>query len=165
MQFEADRIAAVQYIRFRFSEPQARRFCDPGLRARIRIDHPNYRREDEIPEAVRTSLIASLQRDPPPLLSVADLATDRLEDEVLFETGRVRAIRLAQPDSPGEVVVEAISSDASLLQAEPALLLEMLQAVKRVAAEIVERHGACRIRIDVGAGDDPTRWHLHPRAS
>ncbi len=164
-QIEADRISAVQYLRFRFSEPQAQRFCDPGLRARIRIDHPNYRREDEIPEAVRASLIGSLQRDPPPLLSVADLAAARGEDEVLFETGRVRAIRLAQPDVAGEVVVEATSNDASLLQAEPALLLDMLEAVKRVAAEIVARHGACRIRIDVGAGEDPPRWHLHPRAS
>ncbi len=164
-QIEEDRIAAVQYIRFAFSEAQARRFADSGLRARIRIDHPNYRREDEIPEAVRASLIGSLQRDPPPLLSVADLAADRVEDEVLFETGRVRAIRLAQPDAAGEIVVEATSDGASLLEAEPALLLEMLEAVKRVAAEIVARHGACRIRIDVGAGEDPPRWHLHPRAS
>ena len=114
---------------------------------------------------MRASLIGSLQRDPPPLLSVSDLATDPVEGQVLFEAGRVRAIRLAQPDAPGEVVVETTSDGASLLEAEPALLLEMLEAVKRVAAEIVARHGACRIRIDVGAGKEPPRWHLHPRAS
>jgi hypothetical protein len=164
-QIEEDRIAAVQYIRFAFSGPQALRFCDAGLRARIRIDHPNYRRDDEIPDAVRASLIGSLQRDPPPLLSAADLAADRLEDEVLFEDARVRAVRPARPEVPGEVIVEATADGAALLEAEPALLLEMFEAVKRIAAEIVTRYGACRIRIDVGAGEDRPRWHLHPPVS
>lgn len=164
-QIEEDRIAAVQYVRFPFSEAQAQRFSDPDLRARIRIDHPNYRREDEIPEAGRSSLIESLRRDPPPLLSVEELSALQPRDELLFETGRVRAIHPARPDAAGEVVVEATPEGATLLAAEPALLLEMLEAVKRVAAEIVAQHGGCRIRIDVGAGQQRPRWHLHPHAS
>lgn len=164
-QIEEDRIAAVQYIRFAFSEDQAQRFSDPRVRSRLRIDHPSYGREDEIPEAVRSSLIESLRRDPPPLLSAEELSLDRERNEVLFETGRVRAIRPSRPEAAGEVVVEAVAGNASLLEAEPALLLEMLEAVQRAAAEIVARHGGCGIRIDVGAGHERPRWRLHPRSS
>ena len=67
-QLAEDRIAAVQYVRFALGAARAARFRDPRVRARIRIDHPSYRREEEIPPAVRESLIASLAREPAPLL-------------------------------------------------------------------------------------------------
>jgi hypothetical protein len=41
------------------------------VRARLRVDHPHYRREEEIPPAVRESLLASLVREPVPLLQPA----------------------------------------------------------------------------------------------
>ena len=67
-QFEPDRISAVQYIRFSLSDSQAERFVDLGVRAAIRIDHPQYRHEIEIPPLVRASLISTLHGDPKPLL-------------------------------------------------------------------------------------------------
>ena len=67
-QFEPNRISAVQYIRFSLSDSQAERFVDLGVRAAIRIDHPQYRHEIEIPPLVRASLISTLHGDPKPLL-------------------------------------------------------------------------------------------------
>jgi hypothetical protein len=67
-QMEEDRISAVQYIRFRLDPEQVERFRDPGVRARIRISHANYRRDAEIEGAVRESLSVDLEGDTPPLL-------------------------------------------------------------------------------------------------
>ena len=66
-QLEQDRISAVQYIRFGLSDSQAHRFADLGVRAAIRIDHPQYRHEIEIPTPVRASLVSTLACDPEPL--------------------------------------------------------------------------------------------------
>jgi hypothetical protein len=46
------------------------------VRARLRVEHPNYRREEEIPPAVRASLIESLAREPLPLLQPQDTPAD-----------------------------------------------------------------------------------------
>ncbi len=71
-QLEAGRISAVQYLRFPL-EPNARvRFLDARVRARLRAEHPNYRREEEIPPAVRSALIRSLGEEPEPLLQPHD---------------------------------------------------------------------------------------------
>jgi len=70
-QFEQDRISAVQYIRFGLSDSQAHRFADLGVRAAIRIDHPQYRHEIEIPAPVRASLVSTLSCDPEPLVPAA----------------------------------------------------------------------------------------------
>jgi hypothetical protein len=67
-QFEAERISAVQYLRFALGPHDAGRLADAGVRARLRCDHPHYLREDEIPPAVRAALTASLARDPETLL-------------------------------------------------------------------------------------------------
>jgi hypothetical protein len=67
-QFEEERISAVQYLRFALGEDGSRRLSDSGVRARVRADHPHYTREEEMPPAVRESLIASLAREPAALL-------------------------------------------------------------------------------------------------
>ncbi len=68
MQLEQDRISAVQYIRFGLSDSQADRFADLGVRAAIRIDHPQYRHEMVIPTPVRASLVSTLSCDPESLV-------------------------------------------------------------------------------------------------
>ncbi|MEE8508724.1 MAG: DUF3501 family protein, partial [Myxococcota bacterium] len=68
MQLEQDRISAVQYIRFGLSDSQADRFADLGVRAAIRIDHPQYRHETVIPTPVRASLVSTLSCDPESLV-------------------------------------------------------------------------------------------------
>ena len=67
-QLEEERISAVQYLRFPLGAEGCRRLADSSVRARLRVDHPHYRREEEIPPGVRMSLIASLAREPAPLL-------------------------------------------------------------------------------------------------
>ncbi len=67
-QLADDRIAAVQYIRFRLSDAAAARLASGEGAARIRIAHPNYFEEAEIPAGVRRSLVADLGGDPDPLL-------------------------------------------------------------------------------------------------
>jgi hypothetical protein len=64
-QREADRISAVQYIRFALGPEQRARFADPAVPARLRIDHPAYRHEAPLPPAVRASLAADLRGDCP----------------------------------------------------------------------------------------------------
>ncbi|MEN8181018.1 MAG: DUF3501 family protein [Myxococcota bacterium] len=60
-QMEEDRISAVQYLRFPFEAEQAERFADTRVRARVRIDHPNYRAEAEIPDPMRRQLLEDLE--------------------------------------------------------------------------------------------------------
>jgi hypothetical protein len=158
-QSEDDRLSAVQYIRFPLDAGLARRFADAATAGRLRCDHPNYRREAELPPAVRARLARDLLQEPeallrPPAKGAADL--------VLFEDGRVRALRPARPRGPGHVVVEAISGPPSLLEAEPELLSALMHAVLRVAREVVREHGACRVAADLGPGEG-LRWHVLPR--
>jgi diadenosine tetraphosphate (Ap4A) HIT family hydrolase len=162
-QLEEDRISAVQYIRFPLGAEGARRLRDAAVPARIRIDHPNYRCEVALPPAVRQSLADGLAADPPTLLALPDdAAAGRARDEVLFETARVRAYRPAHPLAPGHVVVEAIGGGSGLLDADPALLRELLEALRRAAAGVLAEHRRCRIQTEVGPDAGPARWHLHP---
>jgi hypothetical protein len=71
-QHEEGRISAVQYLRFPLDARARRLLADPRVRARLCVDHPSYRREEEIPPAVRASLVASLEREPRPLLQPQD---------------------------------------------------------------------------------------------
>jgi hypothetical protein len=160
-QIEEDRISAVQYIKFPFDEPALRAFCDRGLRARLRIDHPNYAREVEIPAETRSCLIRDLQGEVASLLPHARGATPAAEDQVVFNAGGVRALRPAWPLAPGHVIVEPVSNVGSLLEVEDELLLELMSAVKRVAQEIVREHGACRVHADLGDPEPHIRWHVY----
>jgi hypothetical protein len=157
-QSEDDRLSAVQYIRFPLDAEETRRFADAATAVRLRCDHPNYRHEAELPPAVRARLARDLSQEPEPLLRPhAKGAADR----VLFDDGRVRALRPARPRGPGHVVVEAIGAP-SLLEAEPELRSALMEAVLRVAREVVREHGACRVAADLGPGEG-LRWHVLPR--
>jgi hypothetical protein len=160
-QMEEDRISAVQYIKFAFDEAAQRLFCDPRSPAHVRVSHPNYQREAEIPPATRDSLIRTLRSEAAPLLPVSmdpkPIATDRL----VFESGAVRAVQPARPLAPGHLVIEPIEAVESLLTLEDELLAELMAAVKRAAQEIVRVHGACRVHTDMGAHNTPLRWHVY----
>jgi diadenosine tetraphosphate (Ap4A) HIT family hydrolase len=156
-QFEADRIAAVQYLRFRLDPRDRERLADPCQRARVRCTHPGYRREDELPTALRRALVDSLGCEPEPLLrpSGAPAAPARL----LFETPHVRARFAPGSADFAHVIVEPVAAVASLLEADAPLAGELLEAVQRVAAELVARHAGCRIETEVG-GAPGLRWHV-----
>ncbi len=158
---EEDRISAVQYIKFAFDEAALRLFCDSRWPARVRVSHPNYQREVEIPPITRDSLIRTLRSEVTPLLPVSmdpkPIATDRL----VFESGAVRAVRPDRPLAPGHLVIEPIEAVESLLNLEDELLAELMTAVKRTAQEIVRVHGACRVHTDPGGHNNRLRWHVY----
>jgi hypothetical protein len=160
-QMEDDRISAVQYIKFSFDEDAQRLFCDPRQPARVRVSHPNYQREVEIPPITRDSLIRTLRSEVAPLLPAAmdpkPIATDRL----VFETGLVRAVRPDRPLAPGHLVIEPIEAVESLLTLEDELLVELMTAVKRAAQEVVRVHGACRVHTNLGGHNNRLRWHVY----
>jgi len=153
-QMEEDRLSAVQYIRFVLSEEQARRFEDPATPLAILIDHPAYDVEAEISPLVRASLAAGLRNEPAPLL-LPD-ALSRPPDRVLFETPRVRATLLGSSPLRAHVVVEPIDAKAG----DDALWRELLDAVRRAAAQVAEEHGRARIQADLDASGVPPRWHV-----
>ena len=62
-QFEEDRIAAVQYVRFPLGPELAARFRDPEVPVSLRVDHPNLSAETPITGATRASLAADLAAD------------------------------------------------------------------------------------------------------
>jgi len=155
-QLESDRISAVQYVRFALPAAAATRFCDPAVRARVRIDHPAYEQEVDLPPAVRASLVATLTREPEPLLP-SPSAPVRAPDEIEFETPRVRVLRAG--GSPDRWIVEP-RPPCSLLSAEPELLAELAEALQRAVARLADRHGAVRVEAAKLAHDLPLRWHL-----
>jgi len=60
-QFEADRISAVQYVRFPLGPELACKFCDRSVPVRLCVEHPNYRVALELTPESRDSLIRDLQ--------------------------------------------------------------------------------------------------------
>lgn len=55
---EADRISAVQYLRFRLSPEAKAALLAPATPIAVEIDHPGYRHRVECPEVLRASLAA-----------------------------------------------------------------------------------------------------------
>ena len=159
-QMEEDRISAVQYIKFALDEAAQRRFCDPNTLARVRVSHPNYQREAEIPPATRDSLIQGLRSEVEPLLPVDPNPQPTTAEPIVFETGAVRAVRPDRPLAPGHLIIEPIQAVESLLTVEDEVLTELMTAVKRAAEEIVRVHGACRVYTDLGGHDSRLRWHV-----
>jgi hypothetical protein len=159
-QRESDRISAVQYVRFTLSREAVARFCDPALRAVVRVDHPAYTEEAEIPADVRASLVATLTREPECLLPGATgLAPSR--DVVELETTRVRVLRAG--GSPDHWIVEPVER-CSLLAADRELLVELTLALQTAVARLAERHGGVRIEAVEAAAGAPLRWRLSARA-
>jgi hypothetical protein len=60
-QYEADRISAVQYVKFPLGAELAARFADPAVPVILRVAHPSYRAEAPIAGATRASLTADLR--------------------------------------------------------------------------------------------------------
>ncbi len=167
-QMEAERLSAVQYIKFTLDADQARRFADTSIVARIRVDHPNYPCNTELPAPVRQSLAADLSREPTPLLEAPGkppAPQGPPGDEVVFESPQVRVLRPARPRTPGHLVVESTGPMASILEVAPEQAQELLLAVQRAAREVTGAYGACRIQTDVSPAEARLRVHILPARS
>jgi hypothetical protein len=162
-QLEEERISAVQYLKFRVPRRSLPLLADPAVPARVRIDHPNYRCEAELPAPLRESLLEDLSREPAPLLDARPAGRPPAPvGEVLRETAGLRVVRPARPLAPGHLIVEARRRDVSLLSAPPELRDELVAEVQRLARELCDEHGGCRITLQAEAA--PLRWHLLPRS-
>jgi hypothetical protein len=56
-----DKLSAVQYVRFRFSDATRRAFLDRNQPVRLIIDHPNYRHQAVLDGPLRDSLAQDLE--------------------------------------------------------------------------------------------------------
>lgn len=56
-----EKMAAVHYVRFALTPAAQAALADPGRRVRLRVEHPRYRAEAEVPEPLRRELLADLR--------------------------------------------------------------------------------------------------------
>lgn len=82
-------------------------------------------------------------------------------DKVL-ETDRVLAYHHTRPFWPVHIVVIPKTHVDSLLTIDDeGLLIGLLDAVKTVAAKVVEEHGAARVLTNLGRYQDSKHLHFH----
>ena len=80
----------------------------------------------------------------------------------VLETDRVLAYQHTRPFWPVHIVVIPKTHVASLLTIDDNdLLLELLEAVKTVAANVVDEHGAARVLTNLGRYQDSKHLHFH----
>jgi histidine triad (HIT) family protein len=86
----------------------------------------------------------------------------KIEVEKLLETDRVLAYRHTRPFWETHIVVIPKIHVASLLTIDDnALLLELLDVAKEVAAKVVEEKGAARVLTNLGEYQDSKHLHFH----
>jgi hypothetical protein len=59
-QFAADKLAAVQYLKFPLSPPEQQALRRPGTQLAVAIDHPGYRHQAALDEETRAELVHDL---------------------------------------------------------------------------------------------------------
>lgn len=84
--------------------------------------------------------------------------------EVVRETDRVLAFRHTRPFWPEHIVVIPRTHVPSLLEVDDALLVDLLATVRAVAADVLARHGACRVLTNLGTYQDSRHLHWHVSA-
>lgn len=82
--------------------------------------------------------------------------------EVVVETETVLAFRHTRPFWPVHVVVIPKKHISSLLTIEDnTLLIELLDVVKQVAADVVDKYSAARVLTNLGEYQDSKHLHFH----
>jgi histidine triad (HIT) family protein len=85
----------------------------------------------------------------------------------VIETANVLAFHHTRPFYPVHVVVipkRHIRSLLTLEKEDDDLLLELIEVVRQVAAQIVLEHGACRVLTNLGEYQDSKHLHWHVAA-
>ena len=80
------------------------------------------------------------------------------------ETARVLAYHHTRPHWPVHIVVIPkfhVPSLTDLGRADETILVELLQVVRQVAAEVESAHGACRVLTNLGRYQDSKHLHFH----
>ncbi|MDI1243637.1 MAG: HIT domain-containing protein [bacterium] len=81
--------------------------------------------------------------------------------EKVFETDRVLAYHHTRPFWPVHIVVVPKQHVDSLLTVENDLLLELMDVAKKVAASVLDEHGAVRVLTNLGEYQDSKHLHFH----
>jgi hypothetical protein len=158
-QRDEDRISAVQYIRFALDDADVRRLADPGVRAAIAVDHPNYRRDVELPDALRRSLSAGLREDPAPLLVPG---APPQPDALLFEVGALQV--LARRGNATDLWV--VSGDLPAqrwLDGETSFGADLEEALRRAVRLVAERAGGAQIDASLTRDAGRLCWRVAAR--
>lgn len=82
----------------------------------------------------------------------------------VVETDEVLAFHHTRPFYPVHVVVipkRHIGSLLTLEEADDNLLLQLIGIIRRVAAQIVDEHGACRVLTNLGEYQESKHLHWH----
>jgi histidine triad (HIT) family protein len=82
----------------------------------------------------------------------------------VMETENVLAFHHTRPLYPVHVVVipkRHIESLLTLEKEDDDLLLELIEVVRQVAAQVVLEHGACRVLTNLGEYQDSKHLHWH----
>jgi len=81
--------------------------------------------------------------------------------EKVLETENVLAYHHTRPFWPVHIVVVPKQHVDSLLTVENELLLELMNVAKKVAAEVLDEHGAARVITNLGEYQDSKHLHFH----
>ena len=93
-----------------------------------------------------------------------EVLSGRTPVEMVFETQNVLAYRHTQPFWPTHIVVvpkHHVSSLLALNKPDDALLLELFDVIKKVAADVMESTGAVRVLTNLGEYQDSKHLHFH----
>ena len=96
-----------------------------------------------------------------------EVLSGKTQVEHIHETANVLAYHHTRPFWPVHIVVipkRHISSLLTLEEQDTALLLELIEVVRIVAAEVVAGHGACRVLTNLGEYQDSKHLHWHVSA-
>lgn len=91
-----------------------------------------------------------------------EVLSGKTEVRKVLETDRVLAYHHTRPFWPTHIVVIPKTHVGSLLTLnDNELLLELLDAVKQVAAQVVKEKGAARVLTNLGDYQDSKHLHFH----
>ena len=93
-----------------------------------------------------------------------EVLSGRTSVSIVHETADVLAYHHTRPHWPVHIVViprRHVPSLVDLGDADESLLHDVLEVVRKVAAEVNTQHGACRVLTNLGAYQDSKHLHFH----
>jgi len=90
-----------------------------------------------------------------------EVLSGKTEVEKLFETDNVLAYHHTRPFWDTHIVVIPKTHVDSLMTVDNELLIELLEVVRKVAADVLREKGAARVLTNLGEYQDSKHLHFH----
>ncbi|KMK75858.1 HIT domain-containing protein [Alkalihalobacillus pseudalcaliphilus] len=93
-----------------------------------------------------------------------EVLSGKTKVDIVMETENVLAYYHTKPYWPVHIVAipkKHIHSLITLEEGEQGILLELLSVIRKVAADVTEEHGACRVLTNLGEYQDSKHLHWH----